>query len=213
MFKKAKKKQIEVEYLQFTDENKNRVYNTVKEVQMNIQHSWDENNKPCLLIPTLEGEMMCSLGDYLIKEPFPTDWRKIYPCKEEIFKQTYAEVGDNKNYLNTDLKIFRIDDGEEHFIVAEIKEDAIQLFMKELNFEELQECDLEVREIQKDEDIQINLNGDSDLLLELINRYKNIKDRKETINIWNLLKFNLIEDKLKKIESEIPYVISSSTFD
>ena len=114
--------------------------------------------------------------------------------------------------LNTDLKIFRIDDGEEHFIVAETREDVIQLFMNELNFEDLQECDLEVREIQKDEDIQINLNGDSDLLLELINRYRSIKDRKETINIWDLLKFNLIKDKLKERESEIPYVISSSTF-
>lgn len=212
MFKKFIKKSIEVEALQFTDENKDQVYSEIKSVQMNIQHSWDKDNKPCLLIPTLDGEMMCSLGDYLIKEPFPTDWRKIYPCKEEIFKQTYEEYNHIRTYLDTNLKIIRIDDGEEHFIVAETKEDAVKLFMKELNFEDLQESDLEVRDIQKNEDIQVNLNSDSDLLLELINRYRNIKDRKETINIWDLLKFYLIEDKLKEIEPEIPYVISSSTF-
>lgn len=213
MFKKARKRQIEVEYLQFTDENKNRVYSEVKEVQMNIQHSWDKNDKPCLLIPTLEGEMMCSLGDYLIKEPFPTDWRKIYPCKEEIFKQTYEEVDNNKNYLETSLKIFRVDDGEEHFIVAENQNDAKEWFFKEMNFSDLQESDLEIREILKDEDIQINLNCDSDLLLELINRYRNITNKVESINIWDLLKYNLIAGKLKDREIEIPYVISSSTFD
>ena len=36
--------------------------------------------------------MMCSLGNYLIVEPFPTDWRKIYPCKEVIFNQTYEPI-------------------------------------------------------------------------------------------------------------------------
>ena len=115
-------------------------------------------------------------------------------------------------YLETVLKIFRIDDGEEHFIVAETKEGAITYFMKEMNFSDLQECDLEVEEIQKDDDIQINLNGDDDLLLELINRYRNINDKVESINIWQLLKYNLITDEIREIETEMPYVIASSTF-
>ena len=68
------------------------MYNWASEIQSNIQPSWDNEHKPCLLVPTLEGEMKCCLGDYLIKEPYPTDWRKIYPCKEEIFKQTYEEI-------------------------------------------------------------------------------------------------------------------------
>jgi len=119
-------------------------------------------------------------------------------------------IGGIEMYLDTELKILKIDDGEEHFIVAENKEDAIKLFMKELNFEELQESELEVREIRKDEDIQINLNSDDDLLLELINRYR--KDRIESINIWNLLKYNIIADELKGNGIELPYVISSSTF-
>lgn len=89
---KFRKKPIEVEAVQFTEENKDQVLSWASEIQSNIQPSWDDEHKPCLLIPTLDGEMMCCLGDYLIKEPFPTDWRKIYPCKEEIFNKTYEKV-------------------------------------------------------------------------------------------------------------------------
>ena len=213
MIKKYIKRLVEVDAIQFTNENKDQVYSWAKEIQMNIYNSWDKDNNPCLLIPTLEGEMTCSLGDYLIKEPFPTDWRKIYPCKEEIFNQTYQISNDTKTYLDTDLKIIRIDDDdEEHFIVAKNRDDALLYFLKEMNFSDLQESDLEIREIQKDEDIQVNLNSDSDILLELINRYRNITNKVESINIWDLLKYNLIADKLQDREIEIPYVISSSTF-
>lgn len=91
---KFRKKPIEIEAIQFTNETKDKVYNWAKELQMNVQHSLDSENKPCILVPTLEGEMMCSLGDWLIKEPFPTDWRKVYPCKPYIFEQTYERVED-----------------------------------------------------------------------------------------------------------------------
>ena len=89
-----RKKPVEIEAMQFTHESKDRVLNWAKELQMNVQHSWDSENKPCVLVPTLECEMMCSLGDWLIKEPFPTDWRKVYPCKPDIFEQTYERVDD-----------------------------------------------------------------------------------------------------------------------
>lgn len=42
-----------------------------------------------LRIPTKEGMMICSIGDYLIKEPFPTDDRMFYPCKLDMFNLTY----------------------------------------------------------------------------------------------------------------------------
>lgn len=83
-----RKKPIEVEAIQFTNENKDIVYGWATEIQMNVFHSW-VNNQPVLIIPTLEGEMTLALGDYLIKEPFPTDWRKLYPCKQSIFENTY----------------------------------------------------------------------------------------------------------------------------
>lgn len=83
------KRRIEVEARQFTHQLKDHVFRWAKEFQMNIYPAWDEDNKPCIRIPTNEGEMTCKLGDWLIKEPFPTNDRKLYPCKPDIFEQTY----------------------------------------------------------------------------------------------------------------------------
>lgn len=86
------KKEIQVEAIQFTDKTKDSVYNWAKSIQGNVYHDWDENTLPILKIPTLEGEMICSLNDYIIVEPFPTVLRKLYPCKESIFNETYRLV-------------------------------------------------------------------------------------------------------------------------
>ena len=43
-----------------------------------------------LIIHTLEGDMQASIGDYIIKGVKG----EIYPCKPEIFKETYIEVKD-----------------------------------------------------------------------------------------------------------------------
>ena len=85
------KKPIEITAIQFTYDNKDIVFNLAKEIQQNITPSRDVFGNPSILIPTLEGEMECTLGDYIIVEPFPTDWRKLYPCKESIFLSTYIE--------------------------------------------------------------------------------------------------------------------------
>jgi hypothetical protein len=45
-----------------------------------------------LQIPTKEGAMLCGFGDYLIKEPFPTDDRMFYPCKADMFHLTYQSI-------------------------------------------------------------------------------------------------------------------------
>lgn len=86
------KKQIKIEAKQFTEKTKDAVYAWAKSIQGNVWHDWDENKAPILKIPTLEGEMTCSIGDYLIREPFPTDWRKLYPCKPSIFVETYELI-------------------------------------------------------------------------------------------------------------------------
>ena len=41
-----------------------------------------------LVIKTLEGDMVANMGDYVIKEPFDAA-RGFYPCKPDVFKQTY----------------------------------------------------------------------------------------------------------------------------
>lgn len=43
-------------------------------------------------IPTLEGRMRASVGDYIIEEPSPTKDRRYYPCKPKIFEATYEAV-------------------------------------------------------------------------------------------------------------------------
>lgn len=85
------KNPVEIEAVQFTNKNKDQVYNWAKSIQQNVYHSFDEMNNPILKIPTLEGEMACSINDWVIVEPFPTDWRKLYPCKQSIFESTYTK--------------------------------------------------------------------------------------------------------------------------
>lgn len=42
----------------------------------------------CVLIKTLEGEMMASIGDWIIRGVKG----EIYPCKPDIFEATYEPV-------------------------------------------------------------------------------------------------------------------------
>ena len=82
-----RKKPVVIEAWQFTDENKDQVYHTLRDQQMNIQPSF-RDGKVSLLIPTLEGEMIASLGDYIIKGVNG----EFYPCKPDIFAKTYEPV-------------------------------------------------------------------------------------------------------------------------
>lgn len=42
-----------------------------------------------LYVPTLEGTMICSLGNWIIRGVRG----EIYPCDREIFQMTYDEIG------------------------------------------------------------------------------------------------------------------------
>lgn len=46
------------------------------------------DNKDTLIIPTLEGEMRVSFGDWIIKGVNG----EFYPCKPDIFEKTYDKV-------------------------------------------------------------------------------------------------------------------------
>jgi hypothetical protein len=50
--------------------------------------SKDENNKQCIKIPTLEGEMTALVGDYIIRGIKG----EYYPCKPDIFEATYESI-------------------------------------------------------------------------------------------------------------------------
>lgn len=49
---------------------------------------WGSHNY-ALIIPTLEGDMRCGVGDWIIKGVKG----EFYPCKDDIFQATYEEVG------------------------------------------------------------------------------------------------------------------------
>lgn len=48
----------------------------------------DNFGNPCLKIPTLEGVMIASKGDYIIRGVKG----EYYPCKPDIFEMTYEPV-------------------------------------------------------------------------------------------------------------------------
>lgn len=84
---KYRKKPVVIEAWQFTEENKNRLLHDLQEQQMNIYSTFD-NERLVMRIPTLEGEMTASLGDYIIKGVSG----EFYPCKPDIFEKTYEAV-------------------------------------------------------------------------------------------------------------------------
>jgi len=92
---KYRKKPVVIEARQFIYEDKDIVLSWAKSIQFNVNHAWEGEpfkSDPCIIIPTLEGDMKCSLGDWIIEEPFTTNGRKLYPCKPDIFAKTYEPL-------------------------------------------------------------------------------------------------------------------------
>jgi hypothetical protein len=82
MPEKYRKKSVVVEAELFSDENKDRAFSFIT---CNKYPDFDSKGNPTLRIQTLEGEIMASLGDYIIKGVKG----EFYPCKPDIFAITY----------------------------------------------------------------------------------------------------------------------------
>ncbi len=80
---KYRKKPIVIEALIFDGNNYKECKNFIGEDFTNLL------NYPNII--TSEGLMRVNVGDYIIKEPFDKE-RMFYPCKPDIFKQTYEKV-------------------------------------------------------------------------------------------------------------------------
>lgn len=81
---KYRKKPVVIEAIQLTEDNFNECVNFITETSEAI---YDEKfNK--LEIVTLEGNMVASIGDYIIRGVSG----ECYPCKPDIFAKTYEEV-------------------------------------------------------------------------------------------------------------------------
>lgn len=87
--KKYKKKPVEVEAIQWTREN------TIEELKkfFNGAEAYLLPEMQRISIKTLEGTMIAEVGDYIIKGV----QGEFYPCKPDIFEQTYEEVKEDNS--------------------------------------------------------------------------------------------------------------------
>ena len=79
---KFRKKPVEIEAVQWKGNNWTEVYFFCKDPKI---MGWSDNT---LSIETLEGKMTASLGDWIIRGIKG----EFYPCKPDIFEETYEEV-------------------------------------------------------------------------------------------------------------------------
>ncbi|ASL38894.1 MULTISPECIES: hypothetical protein [Lactiplantibacillus] len=87
---RAQKKPIVIEYVEFRGfVNGNSSFSERPEWLLKAIYDDDKlrffDEKDTLTIETLEGTMTANIGDYIIKGVHG----ELYPCKPDIFKQTY----------------------------------------------------------------------------------------------------------------------------
>lgn len=97
MMKKYRKKPVEIEAVHWNGKNQREVFDfltnykrtddfmTASGDNFYIDHNKVEGG---LVIKTLEGEHIASIGDYIIKGV----QGEFYPCKPDIFEATYERV-------------------------------------------------------------------------------------------------------------------------
>lgn len=80
---KYRKKPVIVEAVQYTGSN----FTELKDFGMLFTSDYHVCGTP-IKIHTLEGDMICSVGDYVIRGVNG----ELYPCKQDIFDKTYEAV-------------------------------------------------------------------------------------------------------------------------
>lgn len=104
---KYRKKPVVIEALQWTGKNHREMFDfltqdTFKDEYMTVSgdHFYIDHNKVegGLVIKTLEGEHLATIGDYIIKGVKG----EFYPCKEDIFHQTYEKYEENTLTIDKD---------------------------------------------------------------------------------------------------------------
>lgn len=90
---KFRKKPIVIDAIVFNGDN-------FKECKEFIGDNYDNKlNYPNII--TSEGIMRVNRGDYIIKEPFDKK-RGFYPCKPDVFLQTYEYYGEETDWGQRD---------------------------------------------------------------------------------------------------------------
>jgi endo-1,4-beta-mannosidase len=78
MIKHYRKKPVVIEAVQWTGDNRSEIFDFVGKFAV-----WGDVSG--MIIKTLEGQHIASVGDYIIKGVNG----EFYPCKPEIFEKTY----------------------------------------------------------------------------------------------------------------------------
>lgn len=92
------KKPVEIEAVQFID-TPERISEIAEFVGTDLRVNYENKDNPYILIETLEGTMKASVGDYIIKGVKG----EFYPCKPDVFKQTYDSVGTPLDRMYRDI--------------------------------------------------------------------------------------------------------------
>lgn len=87
MIKKYRKKPVEIVAVQYIGNNIEEIEDFVGNQLLRYNNTQEEDDYS-LGIPTLEGIMKASVGDYIIRGVR----NEFYPFKPEIFRITYDEV-------------------------------------------------------------------------------------------------------------------------
>ena|ERR1035437_685139 len=99
MVQKFRKKPVVIKAVRWTGSNLFEVITFIDGKKPDIAHKiasdkWDDYEKIVqkkgLIIKTLEGQHIATVGDYIIKGVH----NEFYPCKPDIFKKTYDLVTD-----------------------------------------------------------------------------------------------------------------------
>ena len=85
---KYRKRPVEVEAIQFVGWNWREVYQFMSDEP--LMFTQDFRKEQYILIDTLEGVMKARVHDYIIKGVHG----EFYPCKQDIFHETYEEVAE-----------------------------------------------------------------------------------------------------------------------
>jgi len=84
---KYRKKPVVIEAFRFDGRNRGLIVSWMLDHSVTVPDPLGE----AFLIPTLEGVMRASIGDYIIKGV----QGEFYPCKPDIFAATYEAVEEN----------------------------------------------------------------------------------------------------------------------
>lgn len=77
-----RKRPVVIDTIQWTGDNIDEIWDEFGAVDI---YGPTEANPNCLTINTLEGDMLASLGDWIIRGVK----NELYPCKPDIFDLTY----------------------------------------------------------------------------------------------------------------------------